>query len=64
MAVFVPLTVGNTPNCYVNLDLVRVIQPTNGGSKLIFDNQHFVITTAPPEEILGAVDQERSTSED
>lgn len=47
MATMVMVQVGNAPGWYINLDLVRTIQPTNSGCMVHFDNEHSLPINAP-----------------
>jgi hypothetical protein len=57
MPTFISVPVG-TATWYINLDLVRSIQPTSdGGSSLKFDDQHSLPVKMPTDAIAGAIGQ-------
>lgn len=59
MATFLAMPVGND-TWYVNLDLVRSIQPmVGGGSALKFDDQHSLPVKTSPDAIAEAIGQYR-----
>jgi hypothetical protein len=60
MARFIPVKIGNFPNCYVNLDLVRAIHPVQtGGARLEFDEAQYVVVDLSPDAVAGAIGQVR-----
>jgi hypothetical protein len=60
MARFIPVKIGNFPDCYVNLDLVRAIHPTQaGGARLEFDEHQYVVVDLSPDAVVGAIGQVR-----
>jgi hypothetical protein len=60
MARFISVKIGNSPGCYVNLDLVRVIHPIQaGGARLEFDEHQYVVVDLNPDAVVGAIGQVR-----
>lgn len=57
MPTFIRVTAGNMPNWYVNLDLVRAIQPANAGCIIHFDSTHSLQLSVPPDSIMQVIDQ-------
>jgi len=57
MPSFIRVTAGNMPNWYVNLDLVRAIQPANAGCIIHFDGAHQLQLSAQPDAIMQVIDQ-------
>ena len=52
MATFIPVQFGNTPGCYINLDLVKMVTPTNAGCIVHFDKGHTIGITTSAREVL------------
>jgi hypothetical protein len=51
MTTFIPVQFGNTPGCYINLDLVKMVTPTNAGCIVHFDKGHTIGITTSAREI-------------
>ena len=52
MATLIPVQFGNTPGCYINLDLVKMVTPTNAGCIVHFDKGHTIGITTSAREVL------------
>ena len=60
MARFVSVKIGNVPNCYINLDLVRAIHPVQtGGARLEFEETQYVVVDLSPDAVVWAIGQVR-----
>ena len=51
----VPVTVGSTAGWFINLDLVRAIQPTSAGCIVFFDGAHSLPVSHPANAIAVAL---------
>jgi len=56
MATFIPVQFGNTPGCYINLDLVKMVTPTNAGCIVHFDKGHTIGITTSAREVATVAD--------
>ena len=56
MATFMPVQFGNTPGCYINLDLVKMVTPTNAGCIVHFDKGHTIGITTSAREVATVAD--------
>jgi hypothetical protein len=56
MTTFIPVQFGNTPGCYINLDLVKMVTPTNAGCIVHFDKGHTIGITTSAREIATVAD--------
>jgi hypothetical protein len=59
MATMVPVQMGVTPGWYINLDLVRAIQPTNSGCVVYFDKDYSLPISAPPRVVAAAFGKQK-----
>lgn len=55
MATMVPVTVGSAAGWFINLDLVRAIQPTSTGCIVFFDDAHSLPVSHPANAIAVAL---------
>jgi hypothetical protein len=56
MATLIPVQFGNTPGCYINLDLVKMVTPTNAGCIVHFDKGHTIGITTSAREVATVAD--------
>jgi hypothetical protein len=56
MATFMPVQFGNTPGCYINLDLVKMVTPTTAGCIVHFDKGHTIGITTSAREVATVAD--------
>ena len=56
MARFIPLPTA-TGIIQVNIDQIRVVEPTAGGAIIRFDGDHSVLVTSTPEDVAKAANR-------